>query len=62
MEWIETSKELPPCDGKYEVTNTYNGNSDIAFYDGYGFEFDGHYVKPKYWKNWRPKEKKYGKQ
>lgn len=76
-EWKESAIELPPMDGSYEVTNnlaTYeewcNGNIPIfpyydvishAHYDGYGFLYCGVYREPLYWREYKPREKIYGK-
>jgi len=60
-EWIDTSKELPPCDGKYQVTNTFNTWVEVFEYDGYGFKDDqGIYQNPRYWKTFKKLEKRYG--
>lgn len=68
-EWIEVTKELPPCDGTYEITNNPQLENDwinryptgTAYYNGYGFEYLGIYRSPKYWRKYEFKEKKYGK-
>ncbi len=59
--WIECKKELPLIDGTYLICNTPD-DMDIALYDGFGFAFNGRYRKPKYWKEYKPLIKKYGKQ
>ena len=72
MSWIETEKELPPCDGVYEVTNLQIIDTEIACealtidlgiadYDGYGFKYLGVYRKPRFWREVPNREKKYGK-
>ena len=63
MEWIDVEKELPACDGFYQVTNfpENESNSGVCCYDGYGFKFDGHYGMVKFWRNTRKIVKKYGK-
>ena len=68
-QWIESSKELPPCDGSYEITNNPTLDEDwtqrlpisICWYDGLGFSYGGVYREPKYWRKWEPREKRYGK-
>lgn len=70
-EWIESQKELPPCDGSYEITNTPHQENDVdwtqkapicmAYYDGYGFSYGGVHREPKYWRKFEPRTKKYGK-
>jgi len=66
-EWIDCSKELPPCDNYYDVDD---GEEDIfkrfiyihCFYDGYGFKFAGETIYPKFWRHSkRNTVKKYGK-
>ena len=67
--WIESAKELPPCDGSYEITNNPTLDEDwtqripisICWYDGLGFSYGGVYREPKYWRKWEPREKRYGK-
>ncbi len=63
-EWIDVTKELPPSDGNYEVTNFKENPFDIggAYYDGIGFcKESGAYCEPKYWKKTEISEKRYGK-
>jgi hypothetical protein len=62
--WIECSKELPPCDGIYNITNGANdpyGGVGVI-YDGFGFIFEGIYRHPKFWRYRDQLNKKYGKQ
>lgn len=63
-QWIESQKELPPCDGTYQVTNHTDSLYDLRIfaYDGYGFTFDGIYREPKFWRKITELHKKYGKQ
>lgn len=66
-EWIESSKELPPCDGSYEITNTPLWENDkdwtqrhpiaTSYYDGYGFSYGGIYREPSFWRKYEPIEK-----
>jgi hypothetical protein len=60
--WIESSKELPPCDGFYQCTNHPDRPFDLgtAKYDGFGFDCFGIYKNPKYWRYIHDKEKRYG--
>ena len=68
--WVETQKELPDADGQYEICNHPELENDsikrevtaTAYYDGYGFKYLGVYREPKYWRNYKKLEKKYGKQ
>jgi hypothetical protein len=63
-EWIDTRIELPPCDGTYEINNSQiegQSPSGIAIYDGIGFLYEYHYVNPRFWRNYSPLTKKYGK-
>ena len=61
-DWIECSKELPPCDGYYEATDENKLFTGIVFYDGWAFLSKNIYRNPFYWKHTRFIEKKYGKQ
>jgi len=61
LDWIETEKELPQEDGTYEICN-HPEMTATAYYDGYGFQYLGIYRIPKYWKDYKILEKKYGKQ
>lgn len=70
IDWIDVSKELPPCDGTYEITNHPEFEEDpirrevtgTAYYDGWGFQYLGVYRNPGYWRKIAPKlSKKYGK-
>lgn len=62
-EWIDADKELPPCDGFYEVTN--NPESilyiETLSYDGIGFFYINSYRPVRYWRPIKPIHKKYGK-
>lgn len=65
-QWIETKKELPPCDGIYEITNfrwdLSPFDTELCVYDGYGFLFNGTYRHPKFWRETAyTRKKKYGK-
>lgn len=68
-EWIKVEDELPPEDGHYEVTNDpdkYEGwwvKQDVgpAYYDGHGFQYNGIYRCPAYWKKLHLSERTYGK-
>jgi hypothetical protein len=73
MNWIKCADELPPCDGKYEVTNrpNYKVTDIVVFlgpiegildYDGYGFRDSKQYYNPTHWRYYTPPSKKYGKQ
>ena len=63
MDWIDTDKELPPCDGEYEVTNDIKTLMDLSVmnYDGIGFFYLYGYYPVKYWRHRKKPEKKYGK-
>ena len=63
MEWIDVEKELPPCDGMYEVTNLPSSPiaEGVLSYDGIGFLLDHAYRPVKFWRNVNRIEKKYGK-
>jgi hypothetical protein len=62
MEWFDTQEELPPKDGIYYVCDLeYGWDAGIAFYDGWGFKFEGSYHQPKYWAFVPDSAKKYGK-
>ena len=63
-EWINVNKELPKCDGMYEVTNLDHLElaQGILHYDGYGFLHLGIYRPVQFWR--KPQnliKKKYGK-
>jgi len=60
--WIDTEKELPPCDGYYQATNKI-GSDFVAImkYDGIGFLYQHAYRPVKYWMPYHFKEKRYGK-
>lgn len=64
MEWINCENELPPCDGRYFVTNRTDSEWGwgCCDYDGYGFSSYGIYVTPTHWAYDSEKIKKYGKQ
>lgn len=47
--WIKCTEELPPSDGAYCVSSSYK-DLGVAWYDGYGFKDNLHYVSPTYWK------------
>ena len=63
--WTKSDEELPPCDGKYEVTNDRFSldlsHFGILDYDGFGFTDGISYKNPAYWRPYRKLEKKYGK-
>lgn len=61
--WRDVTKELPPCDGQYQVTSKPADPWDmgIARYDGYGFLDDQVYKSPTHWRYYKKPEKKYGK-
>ena len=63
-EWIKSEDELPPCDGKYLVTNSLEKFDDVMClqYDGIGFKFEHSYRDPMYWREIPVMKKKYGKQ
>jgi len=61
--WIDVEKELPPCDGLYEVTNDKTSQFPQHFltYDGIGFLY-GHIYRPiRFWRYNIKLEKRYGK-
>lgn len=59
--WNKSDEYLPEMDGKYEMTNSISlGPSGIGEYDGYGFRWEGHYVEPKFWREYKTLEKRYG--
>jgi hypothetical protein len=61
-EWIRVTKELPPCDGLYEVSNhRHSFAQGVCYYDGYGFLHDGTYRTLNFWRHHPTLEKKYGK-
>jgi hypothetical protein len=60
--WINCDKELPPCDGKYHITNLPKTQIWATVeYDGYGFISLNHYITPQFWRHPKSLEKKYGK-
>ncbi len=67
--WILCSEELPPCDGTYEVSDYPDQDQNclmrhlitLGYYDGYGFQFSGIYKEPKYWRDYKKREVRYGK-
>jgi len=61
--WFDSSEELPPCDGMYEVTNFSGSLRDwgIFEYNGYGFIYEGSFRPIKFWRYIKKREKKYGK-
>ena len=68
-EWILCEDELPPKDGFFEVTNNpkhafypSSNLNGVIYYDGIGFLFAGAYRPVKYWREYKPIEKRYGKQ
>ena len=76
MEWIESDKELPGADGKVWITNrpikagelikyeeviVMGFYQAVAFYDGYGFLFDGIYRPAQFWMPYKELKKRYGK-
>ncbi len=66
--WIASNICLPYKDGCYEVTNNPESDDDpltrhsitLAFYDGYGFEINGVYREPRYWRETKIFERRYG--
>lgn len=62
-EWIDTDKELPPCDGLYEVANNIDSLIDwgVLPYDGIGFWYQNTYRPVQYWRPFHSKKKIYGK-
>lgn len=63
MNWIDVEKELPPCDGIYEVTNNSNSlqQQGALYYDGIGFLLVSAYRPVKFWRPFNKIEKRYGK-
>ncbi len=63
MDWIDADKELPPCDGFYEVTNNPKTLIDLEIlsYDGIGFLYLHAYRPVRYWRPIKPILKRYGK-
>lgn len=62
VDWFDVTKELPPEDGLYEVTNLpIDGCDGIMEYDGYGFLHEGVYKNPRFWKPKLLRIKRYGK-
>lgn len=61
-EWISVEKELPPCDGMYEVTNNPNSMQaeGCLYYDGIGFILIV-YRPVEFWRYHTPLTKRYGK-
>ena len=62
--WIDVEKELPPCDGMYEVTDKSDSMAaeGCLFYDGIGFLLLSAYRPVKFWRHHKPIIKRYGKQ
>ena len=63
-EWIETAKELPPCNGWYKLSNSPELNfvvPAIAYYDGVGFVVQSIYMPYLYWTDYKDIPKNYGK-
>jgi|HubBroStandDraft_6_1064221.scaffolds.fasta_scaffold888413_1 hypothetical protein len=62
-DWIDTTKELPPHDGIYEVTNNISDEKQFDFlnYDGYGFILLHAYRPIKFWRHCKSLVKRYGK-
>ena len=60
--WIDSAKELPPCNGQYQVTNNidkkYTSIIGMCEYDGYGFCYLGIYKEPLYWRHLGPQLEK----
>jgi hypothetical protein len=61
--WIDSNKELPPCDGNYQVSNFSATMHDwsISYYDGIGFIYENAYRNPKFWRKLDDLKKRYGK-
>ncbi len=61
-DWIDVEKELPPCDGNYEVTNNPESlqQQECLSYDGIGFFYLEAYRPVKYWRPLTKIEKRYG--
>ena len=59
--WKCVSKELPPNEGVYQILNEGDSFIGAAFYDGWGFVFNGHYVEPELWRPLAPRKKRFGK-
>jgi len=60
-QWISTNIELPPHDGEFEVCNDEKVDGCLGFYDGYGFQLEGIYRSPLFWRNTVKQSKRYGK-
>lgn len=62
-EWINVEKELPNCDGLYEVTNDPSSiqQQGCLEYDGIGFVYLHAYRPVKFWRNRVSLTKRYGK-
>jgi len=63
-DWIDCSKELPPRDGHYCVSNHYvapEWDFGVCEYDGIGFKYNNIYRPVTFWKYCEPINKKYGK-
>ena len=66
-DWIETAKELPPCDGWYEIKpHSFLERFDVpsnAYYDGYFFRnmntLERLYT-PSVWRHCEQPKKRYG--
>ncbi len=62
-DWIDLNKELPPCDGMYDVTNDPSSLSQegCLYYDGFGFSLINSYSPVKFWRKHNKIDKRYGK-
>lgn len=62
-DWIDVTKELPPSDGMYDITNNPNSwkAEDCLLYDGIGFLLVHAYRTVKFWRHHTPLVKRYGK-
>lgn len=61
--WIDATKELPACDGIYDVTNNPCSleAEGCLLYDGIGFLLVHAYRPVKFWRQYTPLVKRYGK-
>lgn len=60
--WIKTEDEWPPCNGMFEVLCNDSKTSAVAYYNGFGFIFDGKFLDIKSWRNVEERrQKRYGK-
>ncbi len=65
-DWIDCKVELPSVDGEYLFASG-NPLEDFRYpilsgiYDGYGFKYEGRYVRASFWHKCEPPVKRYGK-